>query len=606
MEMDLYFDVNLPGGGQTGGGDTPGKGPVPIPLKGEGEGEESKGLGGKIEALIKAVLSSQKTQESVRDAVESQAAQEKQNYEYEKGDGAYKTTFGKKRAKIEEYMQKKMVAADWFTSAGKFLKGMAKALGNFLVDLIGALLIFAMLGPEFLNSLISFVVSTITMVIEALIKAIPVVIDALITWLPKLIDLAADLLDKLIATLLEAIPKIVPMLADALTKIVEQLVRLLPKIIKLAILLIVQAIKLIAKLLPIIIKGLVDAIPEVITALVDALPELLNALVEAVPLIIDALIKAVPPIIEALIKAIPVYQKAIIDALTKLGDEIPWLQPIFKPVIMWFSFLRDIFLNIKPIIAAVVKVLEGLWFALKVVIAIIAIIGIIFYELVIEPIIDAIMWVWDKILKPWIKFWIGMFKKLYDVVKGVINSILDFINPAKLIGDMKAKLKGIIDNMFGPGTFDRVVQQITGIFTGIFDSITKLFKEFLKWVKSKSSTVYSWLTGDKGEDTTSGRQALASKISDISKYAVTADQLQEGDPLAKTIAEAQAKANNGDIGAKKALVALQGLQDTLKDGHEETNDLLKKQVEVLSKVASGPQTEYTPLNIKTQTEAGLK
>jgi phage-related protein len=603
MEMDLYFDVNLPGGGQTGGGDTPGKGPVPIPLK--GEGEESKGLGGKIEALIKAVLSSQKTQESVRDAVESQAAQEKQNYEYEKGDGAYKTTFGKRRAKIEEYMQKKMVAADWFTSAGKFLKGMAKALGNFLVDLIGALLIFAMLGPEFLNSLISFVVSTITMIVEALIKAIPVVINALITWLPKLIDLAANLLDKLIATLLEAIPKIVPMLADALTKIVEQLVRLLPKIIKLAILLIVQAIKLIAKLLPIIIKGLVDAIPEVITALIDALPELLNALVEAVPLIIDALIKAVPPIIDALLTAIPKIYQAIIDALTKLGDEIPWLQPILKPVIMWFSFLRDIFLNIKPIIAAVVDVLEDLWTIIKVVIGVIIVLGALWWDFVIQPIIDAIMWVWDKILKPWIKFWIGMFKKLYDVVKGVINSILDFINPAKLLADIGQRIKTAIDNMFGPGTFSGIVKQITDIFDSIFNSVKDLFKGFLKWFKQEHSDLYKIVFGDE-KDTSSGRQALASKINDISGYGVTADQLQEGSPLAKTIAEAQAKANNGDIGAKKALIALQGLQDTLKDGHEETNDLLKKQVEVLSKVASGSQTEYTPLNIKTQTEAGLK
>jgi phage-related protein len=395
------------------------------------------------------------------------------------------------------------------------------------------------------------------------------------------------------------------MLADALTKIVEQLVRLLPKIIKLAILLIVQAIKLIAKLLPIIIKGLVDAIPEVITALIDALPELLNALVEAVPLIIDALIKAVPPIIDALLTAIPKIYQAIIDALTKLGDEIPWLQPILKPVIMWFSFLRDIFLNIKPIIAAVVDVLEDLWTIIKVVIGVIIVLGALWWDFVIQPIIDAIMWVWDKILKPWIKFWIGMFKKLYDVVKGVINSILDFINPAKLLADIGQRIKTAIDNMFGPGTFSGIVKQITDIFDSIFNSVKDLFKGFLKWFKQEHSDLYKIVFGDE-KDTSSGRQALASKINDISGYGVTADQLQEGSPLAKTIAEAQAKANNGDIGAKKALIALQGLQDTLKDGHEETNDLLKKQVEVLSKVASGSQTEYTPLNIKTQTEAGLK
>lgn len=123
-----------------------------------------------------------------------------------------KSETGKKRSKVQNYFLKKMVAMDFFGSALKGLSKIASGAGGFLMGLFKALAIFSLLGPEFLNSLITWVVDFGVMLITLFARALPGLISAIMKAIPIISE-----------ALVKAIPLIINAVAGAFTTIMGKL-----------------------------------------------------------------------------------------------------------------------------------------------------------------------------------------------------------------------------------------------------------------------------------------------------------------------------------------------------------------------------------------------
>jgi len=190
--INLHIDMQMP--------DAPERLNIPaVESKDQGVTEET---GGRMVDYLKLILAYTKNDPNAEE-IEAQllnlGVQNKKAAQFAK-DGTERTPQGVENKKVRQYFLKRMVMADLLTKMTGYLKKIAS--GG--LDLLKALMMLAILGPEFLNGIIDLVVSTAIMVIEAFIRAIPTVINAIIMWLPRIIQIIADLIPVLLNTLISA------------------------------------------------------------------------------------------------------------------------------------------------------------------------------------------------------------------------------------------------------------------------------------------------------------------------------------------------------------------------------------------------------------------
>lgn len=399
-----------------------------------------------------------------------------------KNDVNQSSTEKQKKKKINEYFMKKMVAADFFTSVGKSLSNIAKKIGGGLLDLLGALMIFALLGPEFLNGIIDLVISTLVMLINAFIQAIPTVVNAIITWLPVIIDAITNAIMTLIPILADTLPKLVTLLAGAVVKLVGSLAKILPILIPALMKVFVTIITALIDLLPVVLEALIGMFVLIVEEISKLFGDdkFINTMIGAFMKIIEALVKAAPVIITALVALIPKIYDAMIKVLSSLGDNanLPgWLRGIFKFLAAMTEFYKSIVMGLINGIKWVIDNWDTVWKGFKKVVS--------FIVAIFNPL--TYVKLFTRLLKAIIHFMIGRF---IPQILSTFDNLMKKFSLGNVLDEAKNMGKKIIDKIFGEGSFDKVTLMLKDARETIDKIVNKfldsdIVKNILSFIKGK-------------------------------------------------------------------------------------------------------------------------
>lgn len=497
-----------------------------------------------------------------------------------------------KKKKITEYFAKKMVAADFFTNVGNSLKNLAKKLGGGLLDVLAALMIFALLGPEFLNGIIDLVISTVMTLIQAFIRAIPIVIDAIVKWLPIIIDLVMKTIPVVFDALIQAFSSLAdnPNIAPALRMffgVLRDLAKflkstfmfisehLIPVLIALGVVYLAYQALMLAlwafenrKLIQMGLK-LAATIAETLASVAStAASWLLSGSMWSLVASMAAVILPILLVVGALI-LLYTYADEVSDFFDDLIDRFKHLGIVGKILVVWLAL---IFLPITIFIMEVFAVVK-LFKAIK---------------------------AQGGFLKLFTDLWIG--------IKTGVSHLIDYL--AKLWDDVKSKFslgnildaakdmgKKIIDSIFGQGSFAQVTMMLHDAKKTIDDLVEKFFaSDFVKWLIShfKGATV-----GTASDDkNTRLATDIGNKLGfqfDKAEGITNAIQTREGIDEQITYLKSLDK---NDTHVKDALAALVAAQGTVGPGEKTSHDILQKIFDVLKNSGKAPGA-LEPSDFKT-------
>jgi hypothetical protein len=364
-----------------------------------------------------------------------------------------------------------MVGADLLTKMGGYLKQIAAGGLN----LLKALLLLAMLGPDMLDGIIDLLVNVGMMLLNALIRAIPVVVNAIAKWLPVIINLITDLIPVLLNSLITTFASLannkdLPGPLQLFFKGLEMLTR---------------AVKWITENLWILIP---------ILALVAAAYAVMIAvqLGQIAMKVIEALVYIAVNI--ELIVAIGLLALLVIGIILLVAAFIAlyvWADEIAE----WFESLWDQFKNLSTGMKIFIAVLALMFLPVTLVIA--AIYGLVkvmqfFKHGGLDKIKSGLKDAGNAALD-FNKKVNETKKKLMDVGGKLFDSLKDAHSMADVGKAIKDAIMGGIDAMFGDGTAKKAMEWFQDIF-----------KSIKQWAKAHGLGV---LFGEEAQGTTSGEHA---------------------------------------------------------------------------------------------------
>lgn len=551
--INLHIDMQMPDNAEK----------LNIPTVEPQEQGITEETGDRMAAFLKLILQYTKNDPNAKE-IESQlqnlGVQNKKAAQFAK-DGAERTPQGVENKKVRQYFLKRMVMADLLTKMTGYLKKIAS--GG--LDLLKALMMLAILGPDFLNGIIDLVVSTGMMVIEAFIRAIPTVINAIITWLPRIIQIIADLIPVLLNTLISAfgnlannklIPAPLRMFFGALEGILKLIKFLTENLWLLIPILLIIAVGYIAMLV------LETAVKLKATAAT-------LVMIGTIALIVIAVIALI-----AIFVLLYLYADEVAAYMEGLGEK-------FMKLSIWGKLL--------------VGALALLFFPLTM------LIGFVY------GFVKAAQWfksgaatkAWDKFVGG-IKSAVAWLLGIPGRISAMGSAIMTALSSAFSIDNLKNTIKTQFDNVFGAGSADRAMQMMMDAKKWFDDLLNSILENpVVKMAIDGYRRAKQALRGDPMQNIMENLETR--RIQESSRKVVESrlQYLASGDDGAKKLASIeQAQAQLRTAGDNESVALLEQIKEMVKAG--------KSQTAILEEIAEKSQGRTSFVNPSTPTPASSR
>lgn len=414
-------------------------------------------------------------------------------------ESANKPKMLKLQEKLTESYHKFIVKNKWFEKSIKFFESMSKKAGNWLIDILKAVLLLAIFDPKgkFLNSIIDFILKMVVNLINFLMKYLPVIVNRMVFLIeeviPKVLKKIISVIFPLIGSIFKDIAKKFPegsvirqiftWIGEAFDKngVLYKFFSFLAENFK-YIVLILGALAILQPLFS-IAGFLIKAIPIIIN-LVQGLSVAFTTL--SAFLIANPIVAIIAGII-ILITLIIVFRKEIVKFFKFLWEKIkPFL------LIIWNFFYKEL---IGPIVDLVknfsigklIKVLFQTIFLVPrlmikyLIMPIVNAIAPILKKYLIEPIVNFFKFILSKI-KAFGNLILSFFKPLIDAIKNLFTNF-SFTNIVKLMKTILSFYM-IIPRLFYKNVIKPVIDNFKKLGSLFYDSVIQPLLNFVKdsWI----------------------------------------------------------------------------------------------------------------------------
>lgn len=229
----------------------------------------------------------------------------------------------------------------------------------------------------------------------------------------QIIPIITQLFEKLVPPLLELAEQLLPVIASLITALLPTITQIITAILPVI-------TELLTMLLPPIMQ-IVEMILPLLVSLLEPLLPLLQPLLELLQPFIDLLLMLLQPLIDLLNMILPPLVQALSELITNI---LPPLKDAFSGVanVLGAAFQVS-FEAIQPLIDSLMTAFGGLIDFIK---------GVFTGD-------------WKKAWNGIVTFFKGIWDTIWDIVKGVVNLIIDGIN--SLWSGIYSAVKGIVDSI---------------------------------------------------------------------------------------------------------------------------------------------------------------